>query len=221
MFHEVEGPEEEKIINKGISVSESKSKNELCDNQAKSKSSDHAHAYRNIFREGTTSFGGLCSPSGSTPGRSTTRAAGGSGIRRAKSLDFERLALGIDVSLVQGAGKLNNVAGASGLRGLLLGDGFGTVKVLLNGDDGKGCRENREVRVGEKNGEVQIRRSRARPRECVHRRRDPPVIGTGRRDGQLSRHNTEQSGASEGKTAEHGQFFGVEGMCKDRGHNEF
>lgn len=53
------------------------------------------------------------------------------------------------VSLVQGAGKLNNVAGASGLRGLLLGDGFGTVKVLLNGDDGKGCRENREVRVGE------------------------------------------------------------------------
>jgi hypothetical protein len=49
----------------------------------------------------------------------------------------------------------------------------------------------------------------------------PPIIGTGRRDGQLCRHNAEQSGASEGKTAEHGQFFGVEGMCKDRGHSEF
>jgi len=49
------------------------------------------------------------------------------------------------VSGVQSAGKLNNVAGASGLCRLLLGDGFGTIKVVLNGNDGKGCSENCRV----------------------------------------------------------------------------
>lgn len=32
---------------------------------------------------------------------------------------------------------------------LLLGDGFGTVIVFLNGNDGNGCSENCDVRVGE------------------------------------------------------------------------
>lgn len=114
------------------------------DDQAKSKSSDHAHAHRNISREGTTSFSGLCSSStaGRSPSSGTTCAAGGSGIRRTKSLDLERLALGVDISGVQSVGKLNNVAGTSGLCGLLLGDGFRTIIVLLNGNDGKGCVEN-------------------------------------------------------------------------------
>lgn len=103
-------------------------------------------------------MGRLCSSgsAGSSPSGSTACAAGGGGIRRPESLDLERLACGPDVSGVQSAGEQKSIASASGLSGLLLGDGFGTIIVFLNSNDGNGCSEDCDVRVGEKNGEVQV-----------------------------------------------------------------
>jgi len=100
------------------------------------------------------------------------------------------------------------------LRGLLLGDSLGTVKVVLHGNYSKGCRENGRVRVGKKDGIVLVWGSIASPGEGVQRLRDPPVIGTRRRDGQLGGHNTEKSGGSEGKTTEHGRVL----LCRECGN---
>lgn len=92
------------------------------------------------------------------------------------------------VGRVDSAGKLNGVASASGLRGLLLGDGLGAVVVVLHGNYSKGCRENGQVRVGkttrrlveralteqnlkvdEQDGKVLVWRSITSPGECVQR----------------------------------------------------
>lgn len=42
------------------------------------------------------------------------------------------------------------------MRGLLLGDGLGAVKVVFHGNDGEGCRENGWVRVGEARNEHKL-----------------------------------------------------------------
>lgn len=117
-------------------------------------------------------------------------------VLRTKGLNLEFFRCSVNVATVEGVGEEERVTSGWSLVGLLLSDLFRAISVHLNGNERLRGDEYGGAGIVNQDGEVGVGGLLAVPFHNIDGLGNPPNIGTGGGDFQLSRSDTSEGGES-------------------------